>query len=80
MHLFIYEITPATHQRITQGWSGLQRQAAEAGITLADDGAFSGKATGTIKISRDKVTVQVTDKPFWVPLGAINSKLKELLT
>lgn len=76
----IFPITPSLHQQITSNWERFRAQAREKGITLAPDGSFSGRATGSVTIERDRISVLITNKPFYVPIGAINSELKRLFS
>ena len=76
----IFPITTAAHRRITSGWDGLRRPAAEKGIKVGPDGSFTGRATGKVTLQRDRVSVLITDKPFYVPIGAINSELRRLFS
>ncbi len=75
----IFPITPGVHERLTSTWDALRQQALEKGIKLAPDGSFTGRATGKVSVERDKISVTITDKPFYVPIRAINNELKLLL-
>ncbi len=74
----IYPITPEAQRRLTATWETLRAKAQEKGIVLAPDGSFTGRATGKVSIERDKISVTITDKPFYVPISRINSELKRL--
>lgn len=74
----IFPITPEVHARLTRSWETLRQQALEKGIRLGPDGSFTGRATGKVSVERDKISVTITDKPFYVSVGAINDELKRL--
>lgn len=76
----IYPITPAVHTRITSQWIQLRARAREQGIEMADDGSFTGRATGKVTLDRTHITVLITDKPWIVPMGAIDSELRRLFS
>lgn len=76
----IYPITPEVHARLTRAWDALRQQAKEKGIALAPDGAFSGRATGRVTVERDRISVLITDKPWFVPMGAVEAELRRLFS
>jgi hypothetical protein len=76
----IYPIVPAVHKRLTFEWESLRTQAREKGIELARDGSFTGRATGRVTVSHDRVSVLITDKPWIVPMAAIDAELKRLFS
>lgn len=76
----IYPITPAVMNRITSNWEQLRDQAKTKGIELLRDGSFSGKATGKVTIERERVSVLITDKPWLIPMAAIDAELKRLFS
>ena len=62
-------------------FSCLVAKAAKYGLTINSD-AGTGTASGfTVSWNYDragaKLTIQVTDKPFWAPCSTVKSKVKE---
>ena len=74
----IYPITADAHKRITFEWEALRTKAREKGIEIARDGSFTGKATGKVTIDRERISVLITDKPWLIPMAAIDAELKRL--
>ncbi len=74
----VFPIVPTAMGRIVAQWDALAKKAAEKGINLRRDGTFSGTASGRVTFDRTEVVVLITDKPFLVPVSAIESELRKL--
>lgn len=64
--------------RLVKCWQEVVQNAAAQGVFISPSGEFTGKFAGKISIAMDEVTIRITDKPFFVPWGMIESKLREV--
>jgi hypothetical protein len=77
---FTFSLTPDKYSEVQHGFETYILKASEYGINIEKDGKFTGKAEGQITVANGSVHIRVDEKPFIVPWGVIESKLKELFS
>lgn len=75
----IYPLDATKHATVRKRWLDLTNKAKAAGITLAADGTFTGKAKGKVEVTPSFLTIEVTDKPWLVPESLVRQELKNML-
>jgi len=59
----------------------VKKEAHKAGVTFEGDtesGTFYGKISGSYKVTNSVVTLNITDKPWYVPESLVREKLRDL--
>ncbi len=77
----VFEMTVPDGTDPEAGFELARKKAGGVGITLEGDteaGTFSGAAAGTYKRDDAKLVFEVTEKPFFVSWGMIESGLKKM--
>lgn len=74
-----HTITPQDKAKLLKTWSIIVKQAKDEGIFIHPDYHFDGKATGSVKVTDERVTIQISDKPFYIPEQIIKSELSKMI-
>lgn len=72
-------ITEQDKAKLLKKWGILVLEAKDNGIFIHPDGHFDGKATGSIKLTDTAISIDITDKPFYIPEQVIKSELSKLI-
>ena len=77
--LLSFPLNPAQYKRVRVEWGVITNRLKDFGVTLCPEGTLSGKISGQIVFTPERLSVNITDKPFYITNGKIREVIEEWL-
>lgn len=77
--LLSFPLNSVQYKRVRVEWSLITNKLREFDVVLTPEGTMSGRITGQIVFTPERLSVNITDKPIYVTHGKIREVIEEWL-
>ena len=77
--LLSFPLNRDQYKRVRVEWGVITNRLKDFGVTLSPEGTLSGKISGQIVFTPERLDINITDKPFYVTEGKLRSVINEWL-